>query len=104
MAAALVDAHCCACHHVVTLPTERVSLITAHGITTYGFECPLCQAHTIRVASAAVLAAFARGGVQPRTVLLTGPQIEGEPPVGPPIDEDDWLRFCCEMYALPDAP
>ena len=100
MTAAVVQASCAECHHVVELPTERVSLLVSFGVTTYGFECPRteCRAHTIRVASTDVLAAFARGGVKPRLVPLPRPEIAGQPPSGPPIDEDDLIALGLELY------
>lgn len=100
MPASVVQTHCIDCHHNVDVPAQRVSLITAAGITTYGFECPRCKTHTIRVASSAVLAAFARGGYRPRLVLLQPPLIAGEPPTGPAIDEDDLITLGLQLQAM----
>lgn len=98
MTAPVVEAHCCECHHVVNIPTGQVSLLCAGGVTTYGFECPRCHAHVIRVAGTAQLAAFARGGVKPRLVPLARPEIAGEAPTGPPISEDDLIALGLELY------
>lgn len=98
MVAAHVEVNCGDCGHVVAVPTHRVSLLCAGGLTTYGFECPDCHAHTIRVASTEVLAAFARGGVKPRLVPLPRPEIAGQPPSGPPINEDDLIALGLELY------
>lgn len=100
--AAVIRVTCCDCDHDVTVPAARVSLLCAAGVTTYGFECPRpeCRAHVIRVASTSALAALAAGGVKPRIVPLSRPEIAGQPPAGPPISEDDLIALGLELYGV----
>lgn len=98
--AAVIRVTCCDCDQDVMVPSDQVSLLCAGGVTTYGFECTHCGSHVVRVASSTALAALANGGVRPRLVPLSRPEIEGQPPSGPPITYDDVLDFGLALAAL----
>lgn len=89
---------CADCHHVVLLAADEVSLIRSGNVTTYGFRCPLCACHTIRVPSTETLQQLRAVGLTPRW-FIPPPR-----PVAPPLTEDDLIAFGRYLEAAPSAP
>lgn len=85
---------CVDCARQIELPRDDVQLVTCAGVTRWSYQCPLCRSHVIRDANPCHLERFAAGGLEPRRVVPPQrPSIEGRPPSGPPLTEDDFLTF-----------